>query len=605
MRSRSLSLRLRGILAFLAAILALAAAAPAGRAEDQSPMVIMVAIEGNKEVPTDEILAAVRSTQIGAPLNLDAVRADQKAIYDLGYFTEVLPPEFRKVLGGVKVVFRVVEFPLLKEIKITGLTRMPLSKALAVFASKPGLVINRLTLAKDLRELQKVAQEQYGLLLKSPLPRISPDGVVEISLVEMKLRRLTITGLEKTREEVVRREITAVEGEIFDIKTFGQDLQDLFMLGYFESIKPTITESEEDDKVDVALEFKERKTGSIMGGISYSTKDGELSGLLKVGDANLFGTGNRLSLALEINPDLRNIDLEYVDPWLDSRHTSLTLHLYSDFDGYLVALDHGLIVVAEENRYGGEIGLGRPLTRNTTLTVFTKHEYLNVTKIADWPPEEIEDPDNPGEMIPNPDYTEPPENPPDLTNGGIVTNSVSLQLDYAKLTPQEAKYVYVADGLKLKLSTEFAGGWLGGDTQYNRYLAEGAYFKSVSPRDVFALRLMGGIVDAPPGGDPLGTADFISGGAETLRGYSYRDFVSTQMALGNLEFRHRFSDTIEGVLFYDIGQFYSVDTGWQTASGYGLGVRVWVPYLGQLRFDYGWPTNGEGAQFYFSIGEVF
>lgn len=75
------------------------------------------------------------------------------------------------------------------------------------------------------------------------------------------------------------------------------------------------------------------------------------------------------------------------------------------------------------------------------------------------------------------------------------------------------------------------------------------------------------------------------------------------MVLANLEFRHRFNDNVEGVIFYDT--FYARDTG-DRAAGYGCGLRVWVPYLGQLRFDYGWPVGGDGnSRFYFSIGEVF
>lgn len=584
--------RTRGVLIIVLALTAMAVSAPASLADEPSPMVIMIGVEGNKAVPSEEILTAVKSTQIGSQLNLDAIRVDNAAIYDLGYFSEVLPPEFRRVLGGVKVVFRVVEYPPLKEIKINGLTKMPAKEALPVFTTKPGQVINRNTIAKDLRQLFEKAQNDYGLILKSPAQNISADGVVEIDLIEIRLRNLSFVGLDKTKEYVVRREISAQEGEIFDLKAFTKDLQNLFMMGYFESIDPKFTETGERDRLDVRIEFKEAKTGTISLSLTYSTQDEEWMGGFKVGDSNAFGTGNRVSVSVEMNPDKRNLDLSFTDPWIDAKHTSLTLHLYNNFDSRVLtvgAADQD--VLAQETLQGWEIGLGRPLTKKLTASVTGRHEYLE--RVATVDPYILQ----PGEVR--------PANPPPLTPS-LVTNSLTLQLEYKNLTPQKAKYVYVADGIRAKASTEFAGGILGGDVDFTRYQIESAFFKSVSPRDVFALRLKGGYVDAPAGGDPLGTADFIIGGAETLRGYDYRDFSATQMALANLEYRHRFTDSLEGVVFYDTGVFYSADEGWQNGSGYGLGIRIWVPYLGQIRLDYGWPQEDSGeGQLYFSIGEVF
>lgn len=588
--------RTRSVLVFALALLALTAIASAGLANEQSPMVVMITVEGNKHVPTEEILAAVKRTQIGAPLNLDAVAADQKALFELGYFSEILPPEYRKALGGVKVVFRVVENPTLKELKLTGLTKMPVAEAVAVFTTKPGQVIGRNTLAKDLKRLMDTARDNYGLLIKSPTQVISPDGVVEIALVEMRLRNLSFTGLKKTKPEVVRREISAKEGEIFDLKTFMKDLQNLFMLGYFEEINPKFSEGEAPDALDVQVSFTEAKTGTVQFELSYIPADQEFAGAIKLGDANFFGTGNNVSGSVELNRDKRNFDLNFTDPWLDKKHTSLNVHFYSDFDAF-VAADADIgdpldLVKARETLRGWEIALGRPLGRNLTASIAGKHQYLNREETGTWPAET------------DPDYRTPPATVPDVTPGGVETNSLSLQLQYKDLTPQKAKYVYVADGIKASLSTELAGGLLGGDTQFNRYVLESSFFKSVSERDVFALRLKLGLVDAVH--DPLKTANFISGGSESLRGYDFREFSSTQIGLANLEFRHRFNDTFEGVVFYDAGKLYDAEDGWQTASDYGVGLRIWVPYLGQIRLDYGWQAGaGEPPKFHFSLGELF
>ena len=74
--------RTRGVLILVLGLLILAGYATAGLASEQSPMVIMIGVEGNKVVPADEILSAVKTTQIGTVLNLDSIRTDQNALFN-------------------------------------------------------------------------------------------------------------------------------------------------------------------------------------------------------------------------------------------------------------------------------------------------------------------------------------------------------------------------------------------------------------------------------------------------------------------------------------------------------------------------------------------
>ena len=576
----------RNITVWILALTAVMLFAGTALAAVENPMVMMVAVKGNNLIPSDGILAMVKQTQVGLPLDINGVKADIGAIASLGYFSEIIP-EFLPMLGGVQVVFHVVEFPVLKEIKIIGLTKMPMDEAMAVFTIKFGQVINRNTMSKDLGALFEKAQKDYGLVLKSPSQRITPEGAVEVTLIEMKLKSISVTGLVRTKEKVVRRVILVKTGEIFDTRAFKKDLQNLFMLGFFEAINPTIAQATEPDMIDVIIECKERKTGQFMVGLTYSTGDGELAGLLKVGDTNFFGTGNSFNANLEINADKRDISLNYVIPWLGASHTSVSLKTYYNYNTSMVVTDGAPIPTyynATEIQQGLEIGVGQPFGQNLTLWVTGEYQLLN--RAAN-----------------GPFVGTPPANAPMLTSGDVVTDSVSLRLDYKDLTPQEGpKYVYIAKGLKGSISTEFAGGFLGGDTEFQKYQLDGAYFISLSPQDVIGLHLMGGYVNQI--NDPFGTSDILMGGAETIRGYDYREFSGTQVALANIEYRHRFTDALEAVIFYDQGWFNDPSTS--SAGGYGIGIRYWVSFLGQLRLDYGWPTDGSGdGHFYFALGEVF
>ncbi len=89
-----------------------------GRAADAEKTVKSVDVRGNKTVSSLTILAKVK-TQIGQPLSSVVLNEDLKRLYGLGYFTDVRI-EQEDYLEGVKVVFVVVEKPVLSEIKIEG-----------------------------------------------------------------------------------------------------------------------------------------------------------------------------------------------------------------------------------------------------------------------------------------------------------------------------------------------------------------------------------------------------------------------------------------------------------------------------------------------------
>ena len=77
--------------------------------------------------------------------------------------------------------------------------------------------------------------------------------------------------------------------------------------------------------------------------------------------------------------------------------------------------------------------------------------------------------------------------------------------------------------------------------------------------------------------------------------------------LWNNELRFPISESLQGVLFIDVGDAWQGayaaqfgDATYDLHYGYGLGIRVITP-IGPLRLDYGF--NGEGGhQFHFGVG---
>jgi outer membrane protein insertion porin family len=130
---------------------------------------------------------------------------------------------------------------------------------------------------------------------------------------------------------------------------------------------------------------------------------------------------------------------------------------------------------------------------------------------------------------------------------------------------------------------------------------------------------------------------FQVGGAESVRGYSYRQLGPDEggkvMVVGNIEYKFPIAQEnkrtiVQGAFFYDFGgawkDFNNVNLTFGADSkftdtfpsvwddkmkaGYGIGIRFTTPVF-PIRLDWGWPvypTAGTTVpQFYFTLGQIF
>lgn len=91
-------------------------------AEDAGKSVKAVDVKGNKTVSSLTILAKVK-TRAGDPVSSVTLNEDLKRLYGLGFFTDVRI-EQEDYENGVKVIFSVVEKPVLSEIRIEGANKI-------------------------------------------------------------------------------------------------------------------------------------------------------------------------------------------------------------------------------------------------------------------------------------------------------------------------------------------------------------------------------------------------------------------------------------------------------------------------------------------------
>ena len=207
------------------------------------------------------------------------------------------------IFGGVKLIFEVVENPLFKEVKFSGLTKMNPDELKTYFSQKPGEVFNSTTFNTDLAKAIKYCREKHGLFIEPKLKemKVSPDGVVSVQLAELKIGKIKITGLEETKEVVIRRELSIKEGEIIDYNQLKDDYMKLMRLRLFDSVDIRFENSDTPGSLDLVFDVKEAKVGTFSVGVSFNESDGTFGGILGFSDSNLMGLGQSISMDLNIS----------------------------------------------------------------------------------------------------------------------------------------------------------------------------------------------------------------------------------------------------------------------------------------------------------------
>lgn len=538
-----------------------------------NPIVKKIVVEGNKKVSTADIEAQIKSTKVGQSASEQNVRSDLESIASLGYFYDVRA-RFVEASGGVAVVFTVVENPPIKKITIDGAGVLPGDELVPEIGLKEGDLLNTVTLRNGLQAMLKKAYEGYGILARVKDFSITQDGVVNIVLSPARVGKITITGNNKTKDFVIRREITALKtGDVFNVNKLKEDLRSILNLGFFDEVTPQFKDTDDPDIVDIVIDVKERKTGQAGLGAGYSSADG-LIGYIDYSEDNFLGRGQKVGVRWEFGKTKSTYDLSFYEPYLDARHTSIGANVYKRSTEQEYKLESGDTLKYDEKSLGGVLSLGRSLAKDLKGAIQLKAE--NVQNTAKDPTVTL---------------------PPDLAGGNIRSVTFSLTHDTRDFILQPTS------GGKEEVSAEIADKVFSGDFAFQKYQGDFTrYLKAGDKGSVLAFRLQSGLIN----GTAPSNADFRVGGSESVRGYKYGEYTGQKMLVMNTEFRFPVVKSLQGVLFADFGRAWKRDEAVSLndlAPAIGVGVRIDVPVIGVMRIDYGVGRNGGKA--YFSLGQMF
>jgi outer membrane protein insertion porin family len=527
-----------------------------------------IRIAGNEHISKEAIMGVI-STKVGEELDEQKLANDEKAISQMGYFYQVKAVK-EETPEGVIVTFITLENPLVKSIKIEGATVFSEKEILAWLKMEGGQVLNINTLRSDLESIISHYRQKGYIAIFTREPEPTPDGTLIIYITEMKIGKIDIKGLNKTKRAVVERFIKNKEGSLLNINSLGEDRKRIFDLGLFENVVIDLQPGASEDLVNVTFDITETKTGQVMVGLGYSEQQG-LVGRAEILENNFRGMAEGIHFLWEVGgyTSKRSYEVGYYKPWIDKRNTSFNISLY-DKVLYRWVTEQATSRY-DEYRKGISTMFERPLDDWRRASIGLRSEEVAIN------PEE-------GAGLPILGYVK----------GNVNAARLSYYFDTRDIRRSPKKGHYNIYSLEIGKSSSF---FTKQEIDLRRYKPLGK-----KKNYVLAARL-----DLAMAEGTIPAFEFYTvGGADTLRGYREDRFWGDKMALLSVELRVPLEKAFFGAVFLDYGTAwggkYSTSDKFSPHLGAGIGLRFETP-LGPIRLDYA--VGSEGPRTHFSIGHPF
>lgn len=436
------------------------------------------------------------------------------------------------------------------------------------------------------------------------------------------IEKIEIRGNTRTKDKVIRRELTVSPGELFDMVRVKRSKTRLEGLGYFNRVETRPEATDVPNRRNLIVDVEDKETGHVTLGAGFSSVD-SLVGTVELyeGNFNLShpfeppwfrGGGQKLRLRASVGTELQNYQITFIEPWFLDRKLQLGVDLYYRNYAYYSPND-----LYEETRGGGRVSLERAL--GSEFLRGGVNYTLETVKI-----------DLTSDARTHPPYSPEVVNVPDdiLT----ATGSHLLSRLGSSLAYDTRNSVKLPDkGQRTELTAQVTGGPLGGsDSFYKLELNSAWYFRGLLPGHVLEVGGRTGVAQAISGSDDVPFFErYYLGGLYSLRGFKYRYISPRQVPnipgnepiggdtywFGTAEYsipvfgKEGGSVGVRFALFYDIGSVgrdpYNYNLS-DFSDNWGLGLRLNLP-IGPLRLDYGIPIhhdeyNSSSGKFQFGVG---
>jgi outer membrane protein insertion porin family len=457
---------------------------------------------------------------------------------------------------------------------------------------KPGEIFQRQKIRDEITRLTDLYGSK-GYAFAEVVPNVTPNAEertasIILSIKEgemMRIRQININGNDKTKDNVIRRELRVDEQDVIDTPSLKRSFQRLNNLNFFETVE-ILPQQVDVDKVDLNVRVKEKPTGQFSIGGGFSTLD-KLVAIADITEGNLGGNGWMGRIRGQLGQQRTLGLITFRNPYLNDSLTSMQLDIYRSQTNYITYF---------EKKTGASITFGRWLSEYVTGSISFVAEELN--------------------------FSDPTIDAPEIiltqlgkqTTTGFRTALARDTRDYF-LDPRT--------GIRTSVGFDFGTPYLGGTNNFYKYYLDAIKYTPLPFDTRFSIHARYGAAEGIDGKPIPLTERFFVGGINTMRGFVFgragpvTPSGSLIGAAKELIFNNDFIFTISseaklnGVIFFDWGNGFDdnepVSFG-ALRKAAGLEGR-WISPFGPLRAAYGInldPREGERrGVFEFTIGSLF
>ena len=466
-----------------------------------------------------------------------------------------------------------------------------------------GEVFSREALTESSRKIgERMGEEGYAFANINTVPEVDKEKhqvaftFVVDPLQRTYIRRINITGNDKTRDEVIRREMRQMEGGWFAASRIKKSKQRLDRLGFFDVVNlETAPVQGATDQLDVNFSVVEKSTGNFQIGAGYGSEGVTFSG--SVTQANLFGTGNYLTTQVNTSKVNQVYSVSYTNPYYTDDGIS------RGFDVYKRRTDTTSTYTSQyySDSVGGGIRFGVPINDDESFQYGLSAEKTTISLTSSSSQRYI-------------DY---------INTFGSTTSNLLGTIGWTRDTRDSA--MYATEGTMQRAVLEV--GLPVSDQRYYRLTYQHQWFQPISSN---LTLMMNGELGTAEGydGKPLPFfKNFYAGGVGSVRGYDTsslgpRDSGGSYLGgnktvIGNLELLFpipgmekeksvRLSAFVDGGAIYGEGEQVPSSSGMRYSAGLTLS---WFSPAGPLRLSWAKPLNDQPQDklqnMQFTLGTMF
>ncbi len=493
----------------------------------------------------------------------------------------------------------------ISEIKLAGEMPVPEEELRELVLIGPDDVFSRKKLTESIKLItDRLGDDGYGFANINASPEVDKEKhqVAFTFYIDpgrrVYVRRITISGNHRTRDEVIRREIRQLEGAWYSTTNIERSKKRIDKLNYFSSVNlETPAVGDATDKIDVNIDVEEKTTGNVMFGLGFSQQEGLILSA-NISQNNIFGTGKFVSIKANTGAVRKIYTLSYTDPYFTIDGIA------AGFDIYRRDLDTsnlGGVANIETVTTGARLRFGFPITETDTIFFGIGGEH------------------NKQELSP----FSPARNIRFVQEFGNETINIPANIRW--MSDGRDSAIWPTEGILQRVYAEVSVPL--GDLKYYKLNYEAQYYYPIT--SYFTLKLNGklGYGDGYTGQRLPYFKNFFAGGNRTVRGYrvsslgprdiSFRALGGNKLVVGSVEILFplpglqnqravRLSMFMDAGTVYGPGGLFPSVEGMRYAAGFGVS---WISPMGPLSVSIAKALNDDKNDrlqpFQFQFGQQF